>query len=39
MIGPTIPVLLTFGEQDTTDPPVLADADYAIISSTAVATC
>jgi pimeloyl-ACP methyl ester carboxylesterase len=29
MIGPTIPVLLTSGEQDTTDPPVDADADYA----------
>ena len=28
-IGPSIPVLLTSGEQDTTDPPVLADADYA----------
>ena len=29
MIGPTIPVLLTSGEEDTTDPPVPADADYA----------
>jgi pimeloyl-ACP methyl ester carboxylesterase len=29
MIGPSIPVLLTSGEQDTTDPPVDADADYA----------
>jgi pimeloyl-ACP methyl ester carboxylesterase len=28
MIGPAIPVLLTSGEQDTTDPPVDADADY-----------
>jgi pimeloyl-ACP methyl ester carboxylesterase len=28
-IGPTIPVLLTSGEQDTTDPTVDADADYA----------
>ena len=28
-IGPSIPVLLTSGEQDTTDPPVDADADYA----------
>jgi len=26
-IGPTIPVLLTSGEEDTTDPPVDADAD------------
>jgi pimeloyl-ACP methyl ester carboxylesterase len=29
MIGPTTPVLLTSGAQDTTDPPVDADADYA----------
>jgi pimeloyl-ACP methyl ester carboxylesterase len=29
MIGPSIPVLLTSGAQDTTDPPVDADADYA----------
>ena len=29
MIGPSIPVLLTSGEEDTTDPPVLADADYS----------
>jgi pimeloyl-ACP methyl ester carboxylesterase len=29
MIGPTIPVLLTSGEQDTTDPPSSAQADYA----------
>jgi pimeloyl-ACP methyl ester carboxylesterase len=29
MIGPTIPVLLTSGEQDTTDPPVDANADFA----------
>jgi pimeloyl-ACP methyl ester carboxylesterase len=29
MIGPSIPVLLTSGEQDTTDPPSSADADYA----------
>jgi pimeloyl-ACP methyl ester carboxylesterase len=28
-IGPSIPVLLTSGEEDTTDPPVDADADYA----------
>ncbi len=28
-IGPSIPVLLTSGDQDTTDPPVLANADYA----------
>jgi pimeloyl-ACP methyl ester carboxylesterase len=28
-IGPSIPVLLTSGEQDTTDPPVDADADFA----------
>jgi pimeloyl-ACP methyl ester carboxylesterase len=28
-IGPSIPVLLTSGDQDTTDPPVDADADYA----------
>ncbi|MFZ1992719.1 MAG: alpha/beta fold hydrolase [Solirubrobacteraceae bacterium] len=28
-IGPSIPVLLTSGAQDTTDPPVDADADYA----------
>ena len=29
MIGPSVPVLLTSGEKDTTDPPALADADYA----------
>ena len=29
MIGPSIPVLLTSGEEDTTDPPLSADADYA----------
>jgi pimeloyl-ACP methyl ester carboxylesterase len=29
MIGPSIPVLLTSGKEDTTDPPVLADADFA----------
>jgi pimeloyl-ACP methyl ester carboxylesterase len=29
MIGPSIPVLLTSGEEDTTDPPASADADYA----------
>ncbi len=29
MIGPSIPVLLTSGEQDTTDPPSSAQADYA----------
>jgi pimeloyl-ACP methyl ester carboxylesterase len=29
MIGPSTPVLLTSGEQDTTDPPVDANADYA----------
>jgi pimeloyl-ACP methyl ester carboxylesterase len=29
MIGPSIPVLLTSGAEDTTDPPVDADADYA----------
>jgi hypothetical protein len=29
MIGSSIPVLLTSGDQDTTDPPVDADADYA----------
>ncbi|HET6866392.1 MAG TPA: alpha/beta hydrolase, partial [Solirubrobacteraceae bacterium] len=29
MIGPSIPVLLTSGEEDTTDPPSAADADYA----------
>jgi pimeloyl-ACP methyl ester carboxylesterase len=29
MIGPSIPVLLTSGDQDTTDPPSSADADYA----------
>ena len=29
MIGPSIPVLFTSGEQDTTDPPSSADADYA----------
>ena len=28
-IGPSIPVLLTSGEQDTTDPPSSAQADYA----------
>jgi pimeloyl-ACP methyl ester carboxylesterase len=28
-IGPSIPVLLTSGEEDTTDPPVDADADAA----------
>jgi pimeloyl-ACP methyl ester carboxylesterase len=28
MIGPSIPVLLTSGEDDTTDPPASADADY-----------
>lgn len=29
MIGPSIPVLLTSGAEDTTDPPSSADADYA----------
>jgi pimeloyl-ACP methyl ester carboxylesterase len=29
MIGPSIPVLLTSGAQDTTDPPSSANADYA----------
>jgi pimeloyl-ACP methyl ester carboxylesterase len=29
MIGPSIPVLLTSGDQDTTDPPSSAQADYA----------
>jgi pimeloyl-ACP methyl ester carboxylesterase len=29
MIGPSIPVLLTSGEQDTTDPPSSANADYS----------
>jgi pimeloyl-ACP methyl ester carboxylesterase len=29
MIGPSVPVLLTSGEEDTTDPPSSADADYA----------
>jgi pimeloyl-ACP methyl ester carboxylesterase len=29
MIGPSIPVLLTSGADDTTDPPSSADADYA----------
>ncbi len=29
MIGPSTPVLLTSGEEDTTDPPSSADADYA----------
>jgi hypothetical protein len=29
MIGPSIPVLLTSGDQDTTDPPSSADADFA----------
>ncbi len=29
MIGPSIPVLLTSGEEDSTDPPSSADADYA----------
>ena len=29
MIGPSIPVLLTSGEEDTTDPPSSANADYA----------
>jgi pimeloyl-ACP methyl ester carboxylesterase len=28
-IGPSIPVLLTSGEEDTTDPPADANADYA----------
>jgi pimeloyl-ACP methyl ester carboxylesterase len=28
MIGPSIPVLLTSGEEDTTDPPSSADADF-----------
>lgn len=28
-IGPSIPVLLSSGEEDTTDPPIDADADYA----------
>jgi pimeloyl-ACP methyl ester carboxylesterase len=28
MIGPSIPVLLSSGEEDTTDPPSSADADY-----------
>jgi pimeloyl-ACP methyl ester carboxylesterase len=29
MIGPSIPVLLTSGDHDGVDPPVVADADYA----------
>jgi pimeloyl-ACP methyl ester carboxylesterase len=29
MIGPSIPVLLTSGAQDSTDPPSSADADYS----------
>ena len=29
MIGPSIPVLLSAGDHDTTDPPSSADADYA----------
>jgi pimeloyl-ACP methyl ester carboxylesterase len=29
MIGPSIPVMLTSGEQDTTDPPSSAQADFA----------
>jgi pimeloyl-ACP methyl ester carboxylesterase len=29
MIGPSIPVLLTSGAEDSTDPPSSADADYA----------
>jgi pimeloyl-ACP methyl ester carboxylesterase len=29
MIGPSIPVLLTSGEEDSTDPPASANADYA----------
>lgn len=29
MIGPSIPVLLTSGEEDTTDPPSSANADYS----------
>ena len=29
MIGRSVPVLLTSGEEDTTDPPSSADADYA----------
>src|SRR5437660_1672791 len=29
MIGSSIPVLLTSGEEDSTDPPSSADADYA----------
>ncbi|MGH2882557.1 MAG: alpha/beta hydrolase, partial [Solirubrobacteraceae bacterium] len=29
MIGPSIPVLLTSGAEDTTDPPSAANADYA----------
>jgi pimeloyl-ACP methyl ester carboxylesterase len=29
MIGPSIPVLLTSGEEDSTDPPSSAEADYA----------
>lgn len=29
MIGPSIPVLLTSGDEDTTDPPSSAQADYA----------
>jgi pimeloyl-ACP methyl ester carboxylesterase len=28
MIGPSVPVLLTSGDQDTTDPPSSANADY-----------
>jgi hypothetical protein len=28
MIGPRIPVLLSSGAQDTTDPPATANADY-----------
>jgi hypothetical protein len=29
MIGPSIPVLLTSGMEDTTDPPSSANADFA----------
>jgi hypothetical protein len=33
MIGPSIPVLLTSGDHDTTDPPSSANADYAYYQS------
>lgn len=33
MIGPSIPVLLSSGEEDTTDPPSSANADYSYYKS------